>query len=327
MDGRAVRGQAPATGVPDADQRADDDADEHARAAGRSRRGRCARGRGRDPSRPRWTASRNNGTATIENAIGHRRDADAQADARRRGAPPAASSGGSVGVLRHRRSSVPVSQCRRPCDASPWCCCSPWRRAATTSRPSDARGPTRSATRPRTPACPTTSRDVLELAARGVDGTFQVTYAGEAGASLVISQAPPDRRIDVVTGDRVGREPGVPRRSAATRCAPPADDPVGAARLRALPRAVWRRPVRSPRRRSRPSPTISSTSSSRHRRCPWRRGRSPRREATVPAWPVDRGTIVRVCRRGRASSSSTRPANASRPSSYTTDVPEGTFDT
>ena len=68
--------------------------------------------------------------------------------------------------------------------------------------------------------------DVLELAARGVEGTFQVTYPGEDGASLVVSQAPPDRRIDVVVGERVV-ESRVLRDGVGYRCAPPSDDPVG----------------------------------------------------------------------------------------------------
>ena len=69
--------------------------------------------------------------------------------------------------------------------------------------------------------------EALELAARGVDGTFQITYPGEDGASLVFSQAPPDQRIDVVTGDRVV-ESRVFRDGVGYQCAPPADDPVGA---------------------------------------------------------------------------------------------------
>ena len=68
--------------------------------------------------------------------------------------------------------------------------------------------------------------DVLELAARGVDGTFQVTYAGAEGASIVISQAPPDRRLDVVVGERVV-ESRVFRDGVGYRCTPPPDDPIG----------------------------------------------------------------------------------------------------
>jgi len=40
--------------------------------------------------------------------------------------------------------------------------------------------------------------DVLALAARGGTATFQVTYPGEDGAALVVSQQPPNRRIDAV---------------------------------------------------------------------------------------------------------------------------------
>ena len=68
--------------------------------------------------------------------------------------------------------------------------------------------------------------EVLELAARGVDGTYQVTYPGEEGASIVVSQSPPDRRIDVVAGERVV-ESHVFRDGVGYRCAPPPDDPAG----------------------------------------------------------------------------------------------------
>jgi hypothetical protein len=67
---------------------------------------------------------------------------------------------------------------------------------------------------------------VLELAARGVDGTYQVTYPGDEGASIVISQAPPDRRIDVLAGERIV-ESRVFRDGVGYRCAPPPDDPGG----------------------------------------------------------------------------------------------------
>lgn len=65
---------------------------------------------------------------------------------------------------------------------------------------------------------------VLALAARADDASFQVTYAGTDGARLVVSQAPPDRRIDVMQGDRVV-ESRVLRDRVAYRCAP---DPAGA---------------------------------------------------------------------------------------------------
>jgi hypothetical protein len=45
--------------------------------------------------------------------------------------------------------------------------------------------------------------DVFALAAQGDEATFQVTYAGDDGARIVVSQAPPDRRIDVVQGELV----------------------------------------------------------------------------------------------------------------------------
>jgi hypothetical protein len=69
--------------------------------------------------------------------------------------------------------------------------------------------------------------DVLVLAARGTEGTFQVTYPGEGGTALVVSQAPPNRRIDVVTGGRVA-ESRVFRDGVGYECIPPEDEPLGA---------------------------------------------------------------------------------------------------
>jgi hypothetical protein len=66
--------------------------------------------------------------------------------------------------------------------------------------------------------------DVLALAARGIDGTFQVTYAGEDGAALIVSQRPPDRRIDVVAGQQIV-ESRVFRGGVAYQCSLPEDDP------------------------------------------------------------------------------------------------------
>lgn len=62
--------------------------------------------------------------------------------------------------------------------------------------------------------------EVLALAARGATATYQVTYAGTDGAELVVSQAPPDRRIDVVTAGLIV-ESQVVRKGVAYRCALP----------------------------------------------------------------------------------------------------------
>jgi hypothetical protein len=45
--------------------------------------------------------------------------------------------------------------------------------------------------------------DVLALAAKADGATYQVSYAGTEGARLQVSQAPPDRRVDVFAGDVV----------------------------------------------------------------------------------------------------------------------------
>lgn len=65
--------------------------------------------------------------------------------------------------------------------------------------------------------------DLLALAARGDGATFQVSYAGTEGARLVVSQAPPDRRVDVLDGD-VMVESRVLHDQVAYRCEPDTRD-------------------------------------------------------------------------------------------------------
>jgi hypothetical protein len=60
---------------------------------------------------------------------------------------------------------------------------------------------------------------VLALAARADSAAFQVAYAGDDGARLVVSQDPPDRRVDVVQGDVVV-ESRVLRGGVGYRCEP-----------------------------------------------------------------------------------------------------------
>jgi hypothetical protein len=62
--------------------------------------------------------------------------------------------------------------------------------------------------------------DVLALAAEGTTGTFQVTYQGTGGAQLVVSQAPPNRRVDVLTAGLIV-ESQVVRDGVAYRCSVP----------------------------------------------------------------------------------------------------------
>jgi hypothetical protein len=61
--------------------------------------------------------------------------------------------------------------------------------------------------------------DVLALAARGGTTTYQVGYPGEQGARIVVSQDPPERRFDVLQGDRIV-ESRVLHRGVAYRCEP-----------------------------------------------------------------------------------------------------------
>src|SRR5690606_24872909 len=44
---------------------------------------------------------------------------------------------------------------------------------------------------------------VLALAARGSLATYRVTYAGTDGAEIIVSQAPPNHRVDVVAAGTV----------------------------------------------------------------------------------------------------------------------------
>lgn len=65
--------------------------------------------------------------------------------------------------------------------------------------------------------------DVLALAATGIDATFQVTYTGEGGSTLVVYQDPPNRRVDIVAGGRVV-ESSLFRGAVAYRCTRSGDD-------------------------------------------------------------------------------------------------------
>lgn len=59
--------------------------------------------------------------------------------------------------------------------------------------------------------------DVLVLAARGTTASFQVSYPGTGGASVVVSQDPPNRRVDVLSEGLVV-ESQVVRGEVAYRC-------------------------------------------------------------------------------------------------------------
>jgi hypothetical protein len=68
--------------------------------------------------------------------------------------------------------------------------------------------------------------DVLALAARGTTATFQVTYTGADGSSIVVSQDPPNRRVDVLTAGLVV-ESQVVRDGVAYACNLPEDGKPG----------------------------------------------------------------------------------------------------
>lgn len=68
--------------------------------------------------------------------------------------------------------------------------------------------------------------DLLALAARGTTARFQVTYEGTGGAALVVSQEPPNHRVDVLTAGLVV-ESQVVRKGVAYRCDLPPDGRPG----------------------------------------------------------------------------------------------------
>jgi hypothetical protein len=59
--------------------------------------------------------------------------------------------------------------------------------------------------------------DLLVLASEGLSSTYQVTYAGTDGAEVVVSQDPPNRRVDVVTAGLIVQSQVV-RDGVAYRC-------------------------------------------------------------------------------------------------------------
>ena len=61
--------------------------------------------------------------------------------------------------------------------------------------------------------------EVLAIAARGPTSTFQITYAGTEGATLVVSQEGSNRRLDVVSGTAIV-ESRVLRDGVGYRCEP-----------------------------------------------------------------------------------------------------------
>jgi hypothetical protein len=75
--------------------------------------------------------------------------------------------------------------------------------------------------------------DVLALAAGGASARFQITYQGTDGASVVVSQDPPNRRVDAVTAGLIVQSQ-VLRDGVAYRCDLPPDgqpgDPLECAR-------------------------------------------------------------------------------------------------
>lgn len=67
---------------------------------------------------------------------------------------------------------------------------------------------------------------VLALAARGTTATYRVTYPGTGGAAIVVSQEPPNTRFDVVAGDVVV-ESQVVRGGVSYRCTAPSGGAPG----------------------------------------------------------------------------------------------------
>lgn len=68
--------------------------------------------------------------------------------------------------------------------------------------------------------------DVLALAARGTTATYRVSYPGTEGAAIVVSQEPPNHRIDIVAGEVVV-ESRVVRDGISYRCTLDGEPAVG----------------------------------------------------------------------------------------------------
>jgi hypothetical protein len=68
--------------------------------------------------------------------------------------------------------------------------------------------------------------EVLALAARGATATFQITSAGADGAEITVSQQPPNRRVDALTAGLIV-ESQVVRGSIGYTCALPDDGQPG----------------------------------------------------------------------------------------------------
>jgi hypothetical protein len=68
--------------------------------------------------------------------------------------------------------------------------------------------------------------DVLALAARGASATFQISYPGEGGAAVLVSQEPPDRRVDALTAGLIVQSQVV-RDGVSYACRLPADSQPG----------------------------------------------------------------------------------------------------
>ena len=174
--------------------------------------------------------------------------------------------------------------------------------------------------------------DVLELAAAGVDGTFQVTYAGEDGTSLVISQDPPNRRIDVVVVDQLV-ESRVFRDGVGYLCEPPSDDPGGSLECRRAEGALDAPGAFTAEAMTAFTDDLIESLDDVDLSVEERTIAEARATCLVSvpkAGPTDATGpgVETICLSARArSSSSTRRAIAWSPSAYTTDVPEGTFDT
>ena len=68
--------------------------------------------------------------------------------------------------------------------------------------------------------------DVLALAATGATATFQVTYEGSDGAEVLVSQQPPNRRVDALTAGLIVQSQVV-RDGIVYQCDLPADGKAG----------------------------------------------------------------------------------------------------
>ena len=167
--------------------------------------------------------------------------------------------------------------------------------------------------------------DVLVLAARGVGRTFQVTYPGSDGTAVVISQDPPDRRVDLVAGARIVRSQVV-RGGVGYRCEPDEGDAGGELTCRRAQSALDVPGTFTEDALA--TFTEELAASQDHLELTVESRTIAGTEATCLVAAPDEGRVETICVSDEGAQLLVDAAGERlEASAYTSDVPEGTFDT